>query len=90
MDKEQVERYQEDLAKVLESYMDVLFSKDDNSDLKFQDFVEKPMYLAAMRHCLGNQTKVQKKLGVSQQKLRDRLDKYFKTRKVGYQFADIE
>lgn len=88
MDKQ--EQYQEELTKILEGYTKKIFNENDNPNIRMYEFVEKSMYLAAMRHCLGNQTKAKDIVGVSQNKLGYKLDRYFNTRKVGYKFADVE
>ena len=90
MDNKEIEQHQDALAKVLEQHMGVLFNDGQNKGKRFVDYVEKSVYLAAMRYCKGNRVKAEGYLGVSKHKLANRLDRYFKTRKVGYQFAEVE
>ncbi|NQY42515.1 MAG: hypothetical protein HRT87_04120 [Legionellales bacterium] len=52
-------------------------------------FVEKPLYLAALRHAKGNQVKAAKLIGVARQTFRKRIFFYFGSTKPNLEFYDM-
>jgi len=81
MGQEEINQAQEQLARLFGNYMEQVFEDNKNKNLKFIDFIEKPMCLAAMRRCNGNKTKAAKYLGISSGVLNKKLEKYFGTTK---------
>ncbi len=87
MEKDEIKQAEQQLARLFFSYIGQIYEEGNNEGLAFKDFIKKPMYLAAMRYCNGNQAKAAKCLGVSRVIVRNNLKEYFGTTKVGNKFT---
>ncbi len=90
MSEEEIKQAQEQLARLFGDYMKLVFENGKNKDLNFVEFIEKPVYLAAMRYCGGNKSKAVKYLRCDEKTLSKRLMRHFNTRAVGTTFDEVK